>query len=117
MHWYDFINFYFISNARRVPEPSFELFIESTKVKRVESFKFLGVYLDEKITWKNHVEQITSEMSKTVGIISRTKHILRKHVLYALYYTTYLHYCAVVWALTYPSRLEKIFLLQKELLG
>ena len=36
------------SNARRVPELSFKLFIESIKVKRVESCKFLGVYLDEK---------------------------------------------------------------------
>ena len=36
------------SNARRVPEQSFELFIESIKVKRVESCKFFGVYLDEK---------------------------------------------------------------------
>ena len=36
------------SNARRVSQPSFGLFIDSFKVKRVESCKFLGVYLDEK---------------------------------------------------------------------
>ena len=107
------------NNARRVPELSFELFIESIKVKRVESCKFLGVYLDEKMTWKNHIEQITSKMSKTVGIISRTKHILPKYVLHTLYYTMifpYLHYCNIVWASTYPSRLEKIFVLQKRII-
>jgi len=31
------------SNARRVPGPSFELFIEPIEVKRAESCKFLGV--------------------------------------------------------------------------
>jgi len=54
------------SDARCVPQHSFELFIESFKVKRVESCKFLGVYLDEKMTWKTHIEQITSKMSKTI---------------------------------------------------
>ena len=40
--------------------------------------------MDEKMTWKNHVEHITSKMSKTVGIISRTKHILPKYVLHCV---------------------------------
>ena len=76
------------SNARRVPQSSFELFIESFKVKRVESCKFLGVYLDEKMTWKTHIEQ-NPKMSKIFGIISRIKHILPKYI-----YITYtaLHY-------------------------
>ena len=107
------------NNARRIPEPSFELYIESIKVKRVESCKFLGVYLDEKMTWKTHIDQITSKMSKSIGIISRTKHILPKYVLHTLYYTMifpYLHYCNIVWASTYPSRLEKIIVLQKRII-
>ena len=88
-------------------------------VKRVESCKFLGVYLDEKMTWKTHIEQITSKMSKTVGIISTIRHILPKYILHILYYTMifpYLHYCNIVWASTYPSRLEKIVVLQKKII-
>ena len=103
-------------NARSIPQHSFELFIESFKVKQVESCKFLGVYLDEKLTWKTHIEQITSKMSKAIGIISRIKHILPKYILHTLYYTMiypYLHYCNIVWASTYPSRLEKLVVLQK----
>jgi len=55
-------------------------------------------------------------MSKTIGILSRIKHILPKYILHTLYYTmifSYLHYCNIVWASTYPSRLEKIATLQK----
>jgi len=66
-------------NARSIPQHPFELFIESFKVKRIESCKFLGVYLDDKMTWKTYIQQITSKMSKTIGIISRTKHILPKY--------------------------------------
>ena len=38
------------SNARCVRQHSFELFVESFKVKRVESCEFLSVYLDDKMT-------------------------------------------------------------------
>jgi len=105
------------SNARSIPQHSFELFIESYKVKwTVESCKFQGIYLDEKLAWKTHIERITSKMSKAIGIICRIKHILPKYILHTLYYTmiyTYLHYCNIVWASTYPSRLEKLVVLQK----
>jgi len=76
------------SNARRVSQPSFELFIDSFKVKRVESCKFLDVYLDEKMTLKTHIEQITSKISKTFGIISRIKHILHKYNIYYIHCIT-----------------------------
>jgi len=60
---------------------------------------------------KTHIEQITSKMSKAIGIISSIKHILPKYILHTLSYTMiypYLHYCNIVWASTYPSRLEKL---------
>jgi len=47
---------------------------------------------------------------------SRIKHILPKYIIYTLYYTmiySYLHYCNIVWASTYPSRLKKLVVLQK----
>ena len=69
------------------------------------------------MTLKTHIEQITSKMSKTIGILSRIKHILPKCILHTLYYTMifpYLHYCNIVWASIYPSRLEKIATLQKK---
>jgi len=91
----------------------------STKVKRVKSWKFIGIYLDEKMTWKTHIEQITSKISKTISIMSRTKYILPKYVLQTLYYTIiypYFYYCNVVWVSAAPSRLEKIILLQKRVI-
>jgi len=51
----------------------------------------MDVYLDNKMTWKTHIEQITSKMLKTIGI-SRIKTYSNKHLLHTLYYTmTYLY--------------------------
>jgi len=83
------------SNARSIPQHSFELFIESFKVKRVESCKFLSIYLDDKMTRKTHIEQITSKISKTIGTISRIKHISPKYILHTLYYTMIYPYLGI----------------------
>jgi len=51
--------------------------------------------------------------------MSMSKHILPKYVLQTLYYTMmypYFYYRNIVWASTYPSRLEKTIVLQKKLL-
>ena len=38
----------------------------------VSSHSYLGVKLDSKLTWKNHVIDITSKSSKCLGMIKRT---------------------------------------------
>ena len=48
------------SNARRVPEPSFELFIESIKVKHVESCKFIRSILACK--YRKHTSNYFKEL-------------------------------------------------------
>jgi len=81
-----------------------------------DEYRFLGVYLDKKMTWKTHIEQMASKKSKAIGIVSRTEHMLPKYMLQTLYYTMiylYFYYGNIVWASIYPSRLEKIIVLQK----
>ena len=37
-------------------------------ITRVRGTKFLGVIIDEKLTWKDRVSLVRSKLSKTVGI-------------------------------------------------
>ena len=36
--------------------------------------KFLGVLIDKNLTWRPHIDHITSKISKIVGIIARLRH-------------------------------------------
>ena len=34
--------------------------INDTEIKKVESTKFLGIYIDSNVTWKTHIKHITN---------------------------------------------------------
>ena len=77
--------------------------------------KFLGVYLDENLSWKIHINYISKKISKSVGIIYRSRFLLTSATKLALYYSLiypYLTYCNIVWFSTYETNVKRIYLLQ-----
>ena len=45
----------------------------SQTIKRVSEFKFLGLTIDECLSWKPHVQKISNKVSRTIGILWRLK--------------------------------------------
>ena len=54
------------------------LHIDNVPVKREFVTKFLGVYLGEKISWKDHINIVSTKVCKNIGILYRTRCILSK---------------------------------------
>ena len=50
--------------------------IDSIAIECVDSFNFLGIYLDKYMNWKSHTDYIASKLSKSIGILNRLKNIL-----------------------------------------
>ena len=58
--------------------------------------KFLGVIIDNKLNWSYHILYIKNKISKSIGIINKTRTFLDKNTLRNLYFTfiyPYLIYC------------------------
>ena len=90
--------------------------INSYRIEQVREVVFLGVILDEHISWKPHISHIASKISKSIGIIFRSSFYLSKRALLTLYYSLvlpYIQYCILVWGSTYSSNLNRIALLRK----
>ena len=86
---------------------------------RVSETKFLGVWIDEKLNWKKHVECVKRNLSRVVGIIYRARHILGTENLLTLYYSLFLpilSYCCEIWGITYTSTIHCIDILQKRVI-
>ena len=49
--------------------------------------KFLGVIIDNKLTWKEHVSYICGKVAKGIGIISKVRKYLNRNTLLDLYYS------------------------------
>ena len=97
--------------------------INGEAISRVDETKFLGVYLDKRLTWRTHIEKVITKISQTVGIISRARSFMETHQLAQLYNTMvlpHLQYCLINWGnfkndrnLSYRNR---ILTLQKRFL-
>ena len=93
--------------------------IDNNVIKRVKETVFLGVILDEHLSWKPHILSVSRRISKSIGIIYKSSFCLPKTSLRSLYYSLvypYLTYCVSVWGSTYQSNLNRIIILQKKII-
>ena len=87
------------------------LLIKKHKVQRVKSIKFLGVLLDENLSWKDHIKYIENKVAKNIGLLYRVKQFLDKNSLLTLYYSyihTYMNYANLPWVSTNRTNLKKL---------
>ena len=59
--------------------------IDNIQIERVHSFNFLGILLDETLSWKNHAIMIVNKISRVTGILYRLKNLFSKEILLTLY--------------------------------
>ena len=86
------------------------LFINGIEIERVISFNFLGITLDENITWKPHIAAKANKLSKYAGIFNKLKNYLPAYILRMLYCSLvnyHLSYGILIWGYE-CHRLEKI---------
>ena len=103
----------------RNPVVTSPLIIKDETIKRDHKTKFLGVILDEKLTWADHIFYIKGKIAKGLGIICKARKLLNAQTLRTLYYCfvyPYMNYCIDVWGDTCKSYLEPLVKLQKKVL-
>ena len=86
-------------------------------IERVTSTRFLGVIINESLSWAEHITHISKKISKGIGIISKARKLLNFSTCLKLYYSfiyPYLTYCVEVWGGTYPTVLDPLIKLQKK---
>ena len=79
--------------------------------------KFLGVYIDSNLTWQDHINHISNNVAKGVGILSKLKLSLPKSILRSIYCSLilpHISYCCTVWSACNQALLNKLVTLQKK---
>jgi hypothetical protein len=64
-----------------------KLVLDGNILERTACAKFLGVYLDEKLKWTQHLNHISNKVSRGLGIMGRLMKILPPDVLKTLYFS------------------------------
>ena len=56
-----------------------------TYLESKDHVKYLGVHIDYKLSWKNHIDSITMKLSKTISLLSKIRHFIPFRTLVSIY--------------------------------
>ena len=91
--------------------------IGNEELKRKPSIKFLGIIIDEKLNWQNHIETTRNKLSKITYSLKMVKSFLPKQnmkILYQSLIQPYLEYGITLWGGTHKIHLDKLRIVQKK---
>ena len=66
-----------------------QLKINSTVIKEVDEIKFLGVILDKKLSFDNHINYLCKKLSCCIVTLKRMRHFMPKELKLTLYHTLF----------------------------
>ena len=59
-----YVFFHFQANCDKIPLKLPKLIINTTSIARESAIKFLGILLDENLSWRTHINTIENKISK-----------------------------------------------------
>jgi hypothetical protein len=78
---------YIVFSKRKIAPDNNDVKINGERLNRVDSFKFLGVIIDDRLSWKQHIAYIKTKVSKSIGILRQARPVLNKTTLLTVYYS------------------------------
>ena len=73
----------FSRKTKKLPHPP--LVFNNTNVTQSIYQKHLGLILDSKLTFENHVNMVTTKINKTIGLLRKLKNLLPRTALIKIY--------------------------------
>ena len=90
--------------------------INNVNLKQTECTKFLGLYIDNDLSWKSHINHLCKLLSRNTGILYKLKDFFPINILQTLYGTlinSYIYYGILAWGNSTSSLLDRILHIQK----
>ena len=84
--------------------------LESRKIK------YLGLIMDDRLTWRFHINELCKKLGRAVGMFYKLRHLCPKKVLRSLYYSlfnSHLTYGLPVWGNTAKILINKLDMFQR----
>ena len=89
------------------------------ELKKVNQTKYLGVILDERLSWEPHLKDLKNKLIRKCYILHKVKDLVNIKILKQIYYTLiypHLQYSITAWGGTNKTYLQKIYIMQKTII-
>ena len=89
-----------IHSGRKIVDGNLTLKIEQSIVEQVWCYKFLGVVVNDTLTWVDHIDMVCKKVSRSLNLLRRLSWFLPQSLLVLFlksYILPHFDYCDVVW--------------------
>ena len=87
----------FHSKGKRLNE---QIIFEDKTIKNSHETKFLGIWLNDNLSWESHIRQLTIKIKRNIILLRKSKNFLRKNAMLPIYYGhihSHLKYGILLW--------------------
>ena len=93
-----------------------QLLLDDFPIKKVSQTKFLGVIIDDQLSWEPHITALRRKLNHASATLYRIRDSLPECLHKDLYHTlfeSHLVYCISVWGGSSPSEISRLWISQK----
>ena len=90
--------------------------IGETELDEVTETKFLGVIIDNKLSWDSHISALAKKLRCCIGQLNRIRSFVTPDLYNSFYHTlfeSYLSYGITVWGCASATKIQQLFIVQK----
>lgn len=94
-----------------------ELQVGEHKIRRVQSYRYLGVFIDPLLSFQTHIDHLRVKLSQNIGSMYRLQHVFPFSILKIIYHSLiapYLNYCTIIYLNTFWTHIKPLQILQNK---
>ena len=112
--------YYMIFHRARIklPDTDYPIIMNNSPLSNIQNHKYLGVILDSKMSWIQHISYVKNKVAKGIGIMFKARTYLdwRSLInLYNAYIYPYLIYCVESWGNAAKCHLDPLYILHTKI--
>ena len=110
-------NYMIFTRKRNSGTNSMSLKLGNNEIERTKVARFLGVLVDDKLSWEHHIKAVRNKMARYIGTIFRIKHMLPmkcRILTFNSLVMSHINFCSLIWGATNKSKIEMLFTVQKK---
>ena len=97
---------------------SITLKINKKAILEKDHVKYLGIIIDSTLSWRIHIDNLSTKISRSIGLLYKIRPFVNIKLMKTLYYSLvypYLIYAIEVWGSADNTHLNKLLILQKRI--
>ena len=103
--------------AKNKPIDNVTLLINRKAIQQADHVKYLGVFIDSQLSFKNHISSVVKKVSRITGLMHKIRNFVDNKTLYMIYYSLiypHLLYGVPLWGSACSTFIDPLQILQNQ---